>query len=196
MFTAQPYSQRAIIKGMTPEQVYGTVRSWLAMNRCSVQQATPPNYLEAVYSAKLSITQLGLRDDYPKDLAIRMTEFGQDTVIQMTVTQREPQFNDKGYLYWGSRIEGLMWELETPPTREQVLSLYPSEMVNKEIRSKLRFYVFITAVLLLVLVVFPSNIEVTATVIFVFVAPAIVIGVLDTIDYWRLRSRTMAPYRL
>jgi len=41
------------------------------------------------------------------------------------VTQREPRFKDREYLYWGSRIKSLLRELETPPTREQVLSLYP-----------------------------------------------------------------------
>jgi hypothetical protein len=194
MFTAQPYSQRAIIKDRTPEQVYEIARSWLKMNRCSVQQATPPNYIEAVYKASHPITQIGLRDDYPKDLAMRMTAFGQDTVLQITVTQQEPRFKDKGYLSWGSRVEGLLWELESPPTREQVLSLYPKEMVNTEIRTKFRFYTVVTATLLLALVVFPVNMEVTVLVICVFVAPAILIGVLDTLDYWRLRSRTVTNY--
>jgi hypothetical protein len=194
MFTARPYSQRAIIKGMTPEQVYGTVRSWLAVNGCSFQQATPPTYIEAAYRASNPATRVGLRDDYPKDLAIRMTAFGSDTVLQITVTQREPRFKDKGYLYWGSRIEGLLWELETPPTREQVMDFYPRDMVDEEIRTKFRFYVVVTAVILLVLVVFPVDIEVAVLVIFVFVAPAIIIGVLDTIDYWRLRSRTATQY--
>jgi hypothetical protein len=194
MFTARPYSQRAIIKDVTPEQVYKTVRSWLAMNGCSFQQATPPTYIEAVYRANHPVTQIGLRDDYPKDLAMRMTAFGQDTVLQITVTQQEPRFKDKGYLSWGSRVEGLLWELESPPTREQVLSLYPKEMVNTEIRTKFRFYTVVTATLLLALVVFPVNMEVTVLVICVFVAPAILIGVLDTLDYWRLRSRTVTNY--
>ncbi|HUV54563.1 MAG TPA: hypothetical protein VMW03_05110 [Candidatus Krumholzibacteriaceae bacterium] len=195
MFTARPYSHRAIIKDMTPEQVYKTVRSWLAMNGCSFQQATPPNYIEAVYRANHPVTQVGLRDDYPKDIAIRMTAFGRDTVLQITVTQREPRFKDKGYLYWGSRIEGLLWELETPPTREQVLSLYPEEMVNKEIRTKFRFYAVVTAALILMLVAFPVQIDVTVLVVFVIIAPVVLIGVLDTIDYWRLLSRTAAPDR-
>ena len=194
MFTAQPYSQRAIIKDRTPEQVYKTVRSWLAMNGCSFQQATPPNYVEAVYRASQPPIQVGLRDDYPKDIAIRMTAFGRDTVLQIAVTQREPRFKDKGYLSWGSRIEGLLWELETPPTREQVLSLYPKEMVNKEIRTKLRFYAVVTAALILVLVAFPVQLEVTVLVFFVIIAPVVLIGVLDTVDYWRLLSRT-APDR-
>jgi len=196
MFTSRHYSQRAIIRDKTPEQVYGTVRAWLAMNSCSFQQGTPPSYIEAVYRASNPITRVGLRDDYPKDLAIRMTAFGSDTVLQITVTQRDPRFKDRGYLYWGSRIEGLLWELETPPTREQVMAFYPRDMVNEEIRTKFRFYGVVTAAFLLVLLVFPVDIEVAVLVIFVFVAPAIVIGVLDTIDYWRLRSRTAAPDRL
>ena len=193
MFTVRPYSQKAIIKEMTPEQVYKTVRSWLAMNGCSFQQATPPNYIEAVYRASNPPIQVGLRDDYPKDITIRMTEFGRDTVLQIAVTQREPRFKDKGYLSWGSRIEGLLWQLETPPTREQVLSLYPREMVDKEIRAKLRFYAVVTAALILVLVAFPVQLEVTVLVVFVIIAPVVLIGVLDTMDYWRLLSRTAAP---
>jgi len=193
MFTARPYSHRAIIKDRTPEQVYETVRSWLAMNRCSFQQATPPTYIETVYRASQPPIQVGLRDDYPKDMAIMMTAFGRDTVLQIVVTQREPRFKDKGYLYWGSRIEGLLWELETPPTREQVLSLYPKEMVNKEMRTKFRFYAVVTAALILVLVAFPVQLEVTVLVVFVIIAPVVLIGVLDTVDYWRLLSRTAAP---
>jgi len=196
MFTARPYSQRAIIKDMTPEQVYKTIRSWLALNMCSVQHATPPTYIEAVYRANQPHNQVGLRDDYPKDLAIRMTAFGRDTVLQIVVTQREPRFKDKGYLYWGSRIEGLLWELETPPTREQVLSLYPKEMVNKEIRDKVRFYAVVTAALIFVFVAFPVQIDVAVLVAFVIIAPVVLIGVLDTIDYWRLLSRTAAQDRL
>jgi len=196
MFTARPYSQRAIIKDMTPEQVYKTFRSWLTINACSVQQATLPTYIEAVYRASQPPIQVGLRDDYPKDVAIRMTAFGRDTVLQIVVTQREPRFKDKGYLYWGSRIEGLLWELETPPTREQVPLLYPTEMVNKEIRTKFRFYAVVTAALILVLVAFPVQIDVTVLVVFVIIAPVVLIGVLDTIDYWRLLSRTAAQDRL
>jgi hypothetical protein len=196
MFTARPYSQRAIIKERTPEQVYKTVRSWLVMNGCSFQQSTPPTYIEAVYRANHPPIQVGLRDDYPKDLAIRITAFGRDTVLQIVVTQREPRFKDKGYLYWGSRIEGLLWELETPPTREQVLSFYPKEMVNKEIRTKFRFYAVVTAALILVLVAFPVQLDVTVLVFFVFIAPVILIGVLDTVDYWRLLSKTAAKERL
>jgi len=186
MFTAQPYSQKAIIKDRTPEEVYKTVRSWLALNACSVQQATLPTYIEAVYRASQPPIQVGLRDDYSKDMAIRMTAFGRGIILQITVTQREPRFKDKGYLYWGSRIEGLLWELETPPTREQVLSLYPREMVNKEIRDKVRFYAVVTAALILVLMAFPVQIETAVLVAFVIIAPVILIGVLDTVDYWRL----------
>lgn len=196
MFTAQPYSQRAIVKDTTPEQVYKTVRSWLAMNACSVQQATPPTYVEAVFRANQTFTQVGLRDDYPKEVAIRMTAFGGDTVLQITVTQREPRFRDKGYLYWGSRIEGLLWELETPVTREQVHSLYPREMVNREIWDKVRFYVVVTAALMLVLVAFPLQIDVAVLIVFVVIIPVVLIGVLDTIDYWRLLSRTATLDRL
>ena len=156
------------------------------MNGCSFQQATPPTYIEAVYRASQPPTQIGLKDDYPKDLAIRITAFGRDTVLQIIVTQREPRFKDKGHLFWGSRIEGLLWELETPPTREQVLSLYPREMVKKEIRDKVRFYAVVTAALILVLVSFPVQIEFAVLVVFVVIAPVILIGVLDTVDYWRL----------
>jgi len=194
MFTAQPYSQRAIIEDRAPEQVYEIARSWLTMNRCSVQQATPPNYIEAVYKASHPITQIGLRDDYPKEFAIRMTAFGSDTVLHIAVAQLEPRFKDKGYLYWGSRIEGLLWELESPPTREQVLSLYPLEMVNAEIRTKFRFYTVVTAALVLVLVAFHVLLEVAVLVFFMVIAPVVVIGVLDTIDYWRLRSKTATKY--
>ena len=165
------------------------------MNGCSFQQATPPTYIEAVYRANHPVTQVGLRDDYPKEVAIRITTFGRDIVLHITMTQLEPRFKDKGYLYWGSRIEGLMWELETPPTREQVLSLYPREMVNKEIRDKVRFYAVVTAALILMLVAFPVQIDVTVLVVFVIIAPVVLIGVLDTIDYWRLLSRTAVPDR-
>jgi hypothetical protein len=186
MFTAQPYSQRVIIKDTTPEQVYETVRSWLALNACSVQHATPPTYIEAEYRANLPLTQVGLKDDFPKDIDIRITAFGGDTIFQITVTQREPRFKDKGYLYWGSRIEGLLWELETPPTREIVLGLYPREMVKKEIRDKVRFYAVVTAALILVLVAFPVQIDLIGLVFFFFIAPVILIGALDTVDYQRL----------
>jgi hypothetical protein len=194
MFTARPYSQRAIIRDRTPEQVYGTVRIWLAMNGCSFQQATPPNYIKAVYKASNPVTRVGLRDDYPKEFAIRMTEFGSDTVLQITVTQLEPRFKDKGYLYWGSRIEGLLWELDSPPTGEQVLNFYPREMVNNEINTKFRFYTAIIVALVLVLVVFHVLLEVAVLVFVVVIAPVVVIGVLDTIDFLRLRSRTATQF--
>lgn len=194
MFTARPYSQRAIIRDMTPEQVYGTVGSWLVMNGCSFQQSTPPNYIEAVYKASNPAIRVGLRDDYPKEFAIRMTEFGSDTVLHITVTQLEPRFKDKGYLYWGSRIEGLLWELDSPPTGEQVLSLYPGEMVENEIRTKFRFYAVILVALVSVLVAFRVLLDVAVLVFFVVIAPVIVIGVLDTIDYLRLRSRTATQF--
>ncbi len=194
MFTARPYSQRAIIRDMTPEQVYGTVGSWLVMNGCSFQQSTPPNYIEAVYKASNPAIRVGLRDDYPKEFAIRMTEFGSDTVLHITVTQMEPRFKDKGYLYWGSRIEGLLWELDSPPTGEQVLSLYPGEMVENEIRTKFRFYAVILVALVSVLVAFRVLLDVAVLVFFVVIAPVIVIGILDTMDYLRLRSRTATQF--
>ena len=194
MFTARPYSQKAIIRDRTPEQVYGTVGSWLVMNGCSFQQSTPPNYIEAVYKASNPVTRVGLRDDFPKEFAVRMTEFGSDTVLHVTVTQLEPRFKEKGYLYWGSRIEGLLWELDSPPTWEQVLSLYPREMVNNEISTKFRFYAVLLVALVSVLVSFRVLLDVAVLVFFVVIAPVIVIGVLDTIDYLRLRSRTTTQY--
>ncbi len=164
------------------------------MNGCSFQQSTPPNYIEAVYKASNPAIRVGLRDDYPKEFAIRMTEFGSDTVLHITVTQLEPRFKDKGYLYWGSRIEGLLWELDSPPTGEQVLSLYPGEMVENEIRTKFRFYAVILVALVSVLVAFRVLLDVAVLVFFVVIAPVIVIGVLDTIDYLRLRSRTATQF--
>ncbi len=194
MFTARPYSQKAIIRDRTPEQVYGTVGSWLVMNGCSFQQATPPNYIEAVYRASNPATRVGLRDDYPKEIDVRMTAFGSDTVLHITVNQLEPRFKNKGYLYWGSRIEGLLWELDSPPTREQVLSLYPKDMVENEIRTKFRFYGVVTAALISVLVAFRALLEVAVLVFFVVLAPVVVIGVLDTIGYLKLRSRTATQF--
>jgi len=46
------------------------------LNAYSVQHATPPTYIEAVYRASQPHNQVGLRDDYSKDMAIRMTAFG------------------------------------------------------------------------------------------------------------------------
>jgi len=125
-----------------------------------------------------------------------MTNFGRDTVLQINVTQREPRFKDKEYLYWGSRIKSLLRELETHPTRELVLSLYPKKMVNKEISAKVRFYAVVIAALILVLAASPDQIDVAVLVVFVIIAPIILIGVLDTIDYWRLLSRTAALDRV
>jgi hypothetical protein len=194
MYASRPYSQKAVIRDSTPDQVYGTVRSWLAMNGCSFQQATPPNYIEAVYKARNPVTHVGLKDEYPKEFAVRMTAFGSDTVLHITVTQMEPRFKDKGYLYWGSRIEGLLWELDSPPTGEQVLSLYPREMVDGEINTKVRFYVGVLVALVSVLVAFRVLLDVAVLVFFVVIAPVVVIGVLDTIDYLRLRSRTATRF--
>ncbi len=164
------------------------------MNGCSFQQATPPNYIEAVYRASNPATRVGLRDDYPKEIDVRMTAFGSDTVLHLTVNQLEPRFKNKGYLYWGSRIEGLLWELDSPPTREQVLSLYPKDMVENEIRTKFRFYGVVTAALISVLVAFRALLEVAVLVFFVVLAPVVVIGVLDTIGYLKLRSRTATQF--
>jgi len=60
--------------------------------------------------------------------------------------------------------------------------------VNKEIRDKVRFYAVVIAALILVLAASPDQIDVAVLVVFVIIAPIILIGVLDTIDYWRLLS--------
>ena len=192
MRVGQPYSQRALIKDRTPEQVYEVVSSWLVMNGCAFKHATPPNYIESLYQVSYYVTQVGLTDGYPKEIAIRLTEFGSDTLLQISVTQKDPRYKERGYLYWGSRIEGLLWELESPPTREQVLGLYPREMVEREIRTKFRFYTAVTAALVLVLMAFRTQLDVVLFFLFVFIAPVIVIGVIDTIDFLRLRTRTAA----
>ena len=190
MFTARPYSQRATIKNKTQEQVYEAVRSWLALNACSVKRARPPTYIEAEYKANRPLTQVGLKDDFPKDIEIRITAFGSDAIFQMTVTQQDPRFKDKGFLYWGSRIEGLLYALESQPSRDLVLSLYPKEMIKKEIRDKVRFYGVVTAASMLVLAALPFQLDFVVLVFFFFVAPVILIGVLDTVDYRRLLKAT------
>ena len=88
-----------------------------------------------------------------------------------------------------SKKGNLLLELETPATREQILSLYPREMVQKEIREKLRFYSVVTLIILALLVASSPQFEIIVLAFFVIIAPVILIGLLDTMDYVRLLSR-------
>jgi len=66
--------------------------------------------------------------------------------------------------------------------------------VDGEINTKARFYVGVLVALVSVLVAFRVQLDVVVFVFFVVIAPVVVIGVLDTIDYLRLRSRTATRY--
>ncbi|MBN2334245.1 hypothetical protein JXL21_01715 [Candidatus Bathyarchaeota archaeon] len=191
MLSPEPYHQRAVIKGKTADEVYRAVRLWLAENNCGVNKASPPSYVDASYGANAPSFWLGLRDDYPKKIEVRVTAFGSDVILYVSVAQETPRFKELGYLHWGRKIEELYRSLGVEPRIEEYMSLYPRTMVRGEFTRKLRFYGLLVAAMT-VFFYFVGRLAPDSVLLFtvMFLLPAIIVGFIDTIDYWRLLTNS------
>jgi hypothetical protein len=138
-----PYTQRAIVPGKTVEEVYETIKIWFRYNSCSVTKQNPPTDIEANYNADTHMFQIGPRNDFPKNINVRLSSFGEDVVLNITITQKIDRMGTRGYIYWGLRVKDLYEELGVNINESTLSELVPNTILNESINTRIKRIIFI-----------------------------------------------------
>lgn len=143
-----PYRQRVTIPDKSLEEVYDTAATWLQYSNWILAKDSQQNLIEARYNADAHMFQVGPQDNFPKRIEIRLQEMGKDVRMDINITQEIGGMGDRGYLYWGMRLQDL-YEMLGVKIDEAVLSeLVPEGRLRKVINSRNRmimavFFAFI-----------------------------------------------------
>ena len=181
------YSQRAVVKGMTVEELHKTVETWLRFSSCTIKESNPPRSIKAYFPANPTMFQLGVRDTYPKNIEVNIGSFGSSATMNITFTQELPKRGEAGFLYWGSRLEKLYMKMGVPLDPYTLTQLYPPEMVQRVIRGALKLYAAFMLLSLVVIVLgLDLNPDLAATYAFVVVLPGTFMAGLDIKDHQQL----------
>ncbi len=138
MTVSIPYMQRVTIPDQNIQQVYETTGTWLQYNNWILAKNSQQNLIEARYNADAHMFQVGPQDNFPKKIEIRLQESGKDVMMDTTITQEISGMGDRGYLYWGIRLQDL-YEMLGVEIDEAVLSdLVPEGRLTRVINSRNR----------------------------------------------------------
>jgi hypothetical protein len=147
---AFPLTQNILVKGKTIERVYKILLIWLSENNCRITRETPQEEIEAEYSGDYPLFEVGPRDIYPKTLYIRLSGFGSDVQVNVRISQKIAGRVDDGYVYWGTKLQGL-YEVLGVEVDDQVISeLFPEEVLEDNIESRTKRFAAIVIVSVLI----------------------------------------------
>jgi len=185
------YSQRAVARETTPEELHKAVEHWLRFSSCTILESNPPKSIKAYFPAISGILRLGLRDENPKNIEVIIGSFGSSATMNITFTQEITRMGESGFLYWGDRLEQLYRELGVPLDPYTLTQLYPTPWVQRVLSRTLRIY---AAFLLLSLAVVALGLELhpdlVATYFFIVVLPGTFMAGLEYRDHWELLKKT------
>ncbi|MFH2111858.1 MAG: hypothetical protein ABIJ47_11435 [Candidatus Bathyarchaeota archaeon] len=185
------YQQRAVVRGMTPEELHVTVETWLRYSSCTIRESTPPKSIKAYFPANSTMLQLGLRDMNPKNVEVNISTFGNSAVMNITFTQEIPRMGEAGFLYWGDRLEQLYRELGVPLDPYTLTQLYPTQWVHRVIRRTLNLYAaFMLVSVAIVVLGLDLNPDLVATYFFVVVLPGTFMAGMELNDHRNLLRKT------
>ena len=185
------YQQRAVVREITPEELYETVKHWLHLSSCTILESTPPESIKARFPANNPMVQLGLRDGNPKNIEVSVGSFGNSATMNITFTQEIPRMGEAGFLYWGERLEQLYRELGVPLDPYTLTQLYPPERVHRAISRTLRLYAFFLLISLAAIYMgLKLNSDMVATYFFVVVLPGTFMAGMDINDHRDLLKKT------
>jgi len=185
------YHQRAVVKGMTPEELHRVVDRWLRYSSCNIKESDPPRSIKAYFPAISSMLQLGVRDGNPKNIEAIIGSFGNSATLNITFTQEIPRMGDAGFLYWGERLEQLYRELGLTLDPYTLTQLYPAEWVNRVIRRTIRLYA-VFLLFSLAIVYFGMDIDPSLVVTYaaVIVLPGTLMAFVEINDHRTLLRKT------
>jgi len=192
-----PYSQRALVPGQRVEEVYKTINIWLRYNNWSVTKENEPKEIEAKYNADIHMFQIGPRDDFPKTMNLRLSDFGEDVMLYINITQTINGMGDKGYIYWGVRLQDL-YEMLGVKVDERLLSeLVPERMLNAAIKSKTRWiYGILIVSAFISWFLLNSFMDLGVMYILVLMVPIVILAGWDLQAFRNLPSRMKRRHRI
>jgi len=191
MQRGKTYSQRVMVNGITVEELHRTVETWLRHNSCTIKESKHPRSITAYFPANATTFKLGLRDGYPKNIEVNMNSFGSSATMNITFTQELPRMGEAGFLYWGSRLEGLYRKLGLPVDRFTLAELYPPEWVHRVIRRTLKLYAAFMLLSIAVYAITEITFDWVVTYIAVIVLPVTLMAALEINDHMQLLNRMM-----
>jgi hypothetical protein len=178
-----------MVKGMTAEGLHRAVETWLRVNSCTIQESRPPGSIKAHYPANVTIFKLGLRDDYPKNIEVSISSFGRSATMDITFTQELPRMGEAGFLYWGSRLEGLYRKLGILVDRFTLAELYPPEWVHRIISRTMKMYAAFMLLSLTVYVLTEITSDWVATYVAMIALPVTLMAALEINEHVQLLNR-------
>ena len=138
MTVSIPYMQRVTVQDKNTDEVYDTVVKWLRYNSWKITSVNQPTRIEARYGADTQMYQIGPQDNFPKNIEIRISGMGNYTVLDITITQEISGMENKGYLYWGIRLQDLYEMLGVEIDENTLSNLLPEAMLSHVINSRTR----------------------------------------------------------
>jgi hypothetical protein len=197
MTMSMPYMQRVRVPSQSLEEAYKTIVTWLQYNNWSITSSNRPTIIEARFNADIQMFQVGPQDNFPKNMSIRLSEYGGDVMLDITITQEISRMGNKGYLYWGIRLQDL-YEMLGVNIDEGVLSeLVPEEMLRQVIDSRTRL---IMAVLVFSLFIgwflWDSFDDLGVMYAFVFLGPILLLTGWDLQIYRNLSERLRKRHKI
>lgn len=191
-----PYSQRALVPGQTVEQIYKTINIWLRYNSGAITRDNPPIEIEAKYNADVQTFQIGPRDDLPKPMNIRLSGFSNDVMLYITIAQTISRMGDKGYIYWGLRLQDLYEELGVKIDETLLSELVPERMLKEIIAAKTRrIYIILIASIFISWFLWNSFRDLGVMYILVLMVPIIILAGWDLQAYRDLPGRLKKRHR-
>lgn len=147
---AFPITQNILVTGRTIERVYKILLIWLSENNCMVTKETPNEEIEAEYSGDYPLFEVGPKDIYPKTLDIKVSKVGRNVQVNVMITQKTEGKRNEGYIYWGTRLQGLYEVLGVYVDQQVISELYPEEVLEDNIDSRTKRFATIVIVSVLI----------------------------------------------
>jgi hypothetical protein len=94
-----PYTQRVIVPGKTLDEVYDAANLWLSENWRSVTRREPPTLIDARHGVKKPVYHFGPKDNYQKEIEVRLSSLGEDVLLYVTFKQKNDSMGNSGYVF-------------------------------------------------------------------------------------------------
>jgi hypothetical protein len=197
MAVSIPYMQRARVPGQSLEEVYKTTLTWLKYNNWSITQSNKPREIDAKYNADIHTFQVGPQDNFPKNMSVRLREYGGDVMLDITITQEISRIGNSGYIYWGVRLQDLYEMLGVRIDEGTISELVPEGMLGQVIKSRTRL---ISTIFILSLIVgwflWESFGDLGVMYVIVLLVPMLLISGWDLQIYRNLLNRMRKRHKI
>lgn len=179
------------VSTISSEEIFKKIKVWLKFERVTIIEEKAPYHIRAIWKGNVigsdGYSGLGgggpflanaltpnflVNDPYEKDITVNIRDYGGQSTVSISILQTDKRHGDKGFVYWGMRLENLYKTLDVQPNKIDLLELYPSNIIRREIRKVLRDYFLLLSIpTVIVLYIFGIEWDKLFTYSFMFIIP-------------------------